>query len=231
QQETGNLTTTTYYVVTSTCTFSGLSNTSPEFMMEVRPIPSASATNDSPICEGEDVQLTGTTDIGTEFSWTGPAGYSSEDQSPLLTSLSESQAGDYTFTSSLNGCTSEPAATNIAVNLPPNVTVTADPNPICSGGSTQLEVLASGASPYCEAYSNQLEEHLSNVNFAGINNSSGPSNYTDYTNISGNVVAGNSYIFSATVLNNVATSAWNETVWVFIDWDQNGVFEGNEVYD
>src|SRR5690606_1094650 len=118
QLETGALATTTYYVVTSTCTLTDDSNTSPEFMLEVRPTPSASASNDSPACLDDEVQLTGTTDIGTTFDWSGPQSFTSSDQNPTVLINSPANGGSYTFVATLNGCSSAPANTTIAVNEP-----------------------------------------------------------------------------------------------------------------
>src|SRR5690606_115516 len=84
------------------------------------------------------------------------------------------------------------------------------------------------AQTYCTVASdNAADEWLTNVTFAGINNTSGSSNYTDYTSISGIVTPGVSYQFSGTVgLSNV----YDETITVFIDWDQSGTFESTERY-
>ena len=90
--------------------------------MVVHTKPVATATNDGPVCDGGDVQLTGGPDDMSTYSWVGPGGYTSGDQSPLL---SPAVAGTYTLTvTDTNGCQdSEP--TTVVVNPNPDCTITA----------------------------------------------------------------------------------------------------------
>lgn len=79
---------------------------------------------------------------------------------------------------------------------------------------------------YCESYAtNTVDEWISNVTFAGINNNSGSTGYTDFTNISGVVTKGGTYPFSATLSQ---TGTYTETLTVWIDWNYNGVFDISE---
>ena len=82
---------------------------------------------------------------------------------------------------------------------------------------------------YCSSQSSDLTfEWISNVNFAGIDNSSGSTYYSDFTNISANVSPGGTYSFSATISQ---TGSDPELVTVYIDWDQSQTFEASERYD
>jgi len=83
---------------------------------------------------------------------------------------------------------------------------------------------------YCDAASgNTVDDWIINVQFAGIDNTSGPATYTDFTDISATVSPGLSYDFTTT-LGNSAT--WEQFVTVYIDWDQDEVFnEDDERYD
>ena len=69
-QETGNLTVTTYYICTILCLNSGGTYTTPEKAVTIKSVPTATATSNSPVCEGSAINLTGQTN-GTSFSWTG----------------------------------------------------------------------------------------------------------------------------------------------------------------
>ena len=88
---------------------------------------------------------------------------------------------------------------------------------------------ATGAfSQYCSSAStNTTDEWLSNVNFAGIDNASGSTTYSDFTSISGTVVPGSTYTFTGTISQ---TGTYTETVTVYIDWDQSQTFEASEKY-
>src|SRR5690606_4403528 len=64
--------------------------------------------------------------------------------------------------------------------------------------------------------------------FAGIDNNSGAGLYTDFTDISGTVVPGATYTFSTTV--SYEGTFYDEKAGLWIDWDQNEVFDSNEFY-
>ena len=75
----------------------------------------------------------------TGWSWSGPNGYSSTSQSPILTITGTVQEGVYTVTAT-NGCGSASARTSlVTVNTTPtSVTATASLSSICSGNSLTL---------------------------------------------------------------------------------------------
>lgn len=81
---------------------------------------------------------------------------------------------------------------------------------------------------YCTSSSTDSGfEWITNVTFAGIDNSSGPSGYSDYTNISGTVSPGISYEFSGTIAQEVFIGD-NEYIQIWIDWNQDEVFSVDE---
>src|SRR5690606_4835906 len=64
---------TTQYTVTVTDDCGSIQNA--QITITVSPVPTASASSTAPpVCAGSTLQLTGTTDIGTSFLWTGPNG-------------------------------------------------------------------------------------------------------------------------------------------------------------
>ncbi len=82
---------------------------------------------------------------------------------------------------------------------------------------------------YCDfAGTTPAADHITNVTFAGIDNSSTATGYSDFTAISGTVVPGASYDISVTMGN---ANTWTETLTVYIDWNQNQVFDAEERYD
>ncbi|HMD00605.1 MAG TPA: BNR-repeat neuraminidase N-terminal domain-containing protein, partial [Ferruginibacter sp.] len=76
--------------------------TAPAGNLSVFATPTAGASSNSPVCTGGTLQLTGTSDIGTSFSWTGPS-FTSTSQSPGIGSITSAAAGTYTFIASANG--------------------------------------------------------------------------------------------------------------------------------
>ncbi|MDQ3101309.1 MAG: T9SS type A sorting domain-containing protein, partial [Bacteroidota bacterium] len=101
--------------------------------------PTATATSNGPVCVGENIQLTGTTNNGTSFSWTGPGGFTSTEQNPVITAATASNSGSYTFTATASGCTSSGSSTNVMVNaLPSGVTASASDVTVFIGDTIDL---------------------------------------------------------------------------------------------
>ncbi len=82
---------------------------------------------------------------------------------------------------------------------------------------------------YCAfSGSDPSDDHITNVTFAGIDNTSGATGYSDFTSISATVSPGLSYDISGKLGNG---GTWTETLTVYIDWDQNNVFDASERYN
>ena len=72
----------------------------------VNPNPVVTALNNGPLCVTQQLDLNTTTIAGATYSWTGPQSFNSLSQNPSITNVSLANAGTYTVTVSLNGCTS-----------------------------------------------------------------------------------------------------------------------------
>ncbi len=147
---TGTLATGTYYYrLRVTCSAGPTIGYSNELLVTVNPIPTATASNNGPACLGGSVNLTGTTDIGSTYNWTGPNGFSSTLQNPTVSPIVAAGAGVYTFTATHNGCASAPATTTVSIN-PPFYTgnATANPATICPNGTSNLSVTAGTTAAY-----------------------------------------------------------------------------------
>ena len=143
-QSTSGIPAGTYEVVVDvTCDAGPTTVQTTPFALTVNAVPTASAANDGPVCVGGTVNLTGTTDIGSSFAWTGPDGFSSSSQNPSISSILLSQSGTYTFTATASGCTSAEGTTEVSVTNPPIISaVTSTPEPICANDDAQLDVQA-----------------------------------------------------------------------------------------
>ncbi|MCW5899916.1 MAG: T9SS type A sorting domain-containing protein [Flavobacteriales bacterium] len=95
--------------------------------------------------------------------------------------------------------------------------------------SISVSATACGAPPpgYCAAGATSTQfEKISNVTFAGFNNNStSTAGYEDFTSIQGNVTAGSSNPISVSTSNGFP----EDQIYVWIDWNQNEVFEANEL--
>lgn len=117
--------TTTTYTVTGTA--GSCSNTA-TMTVTVNPIPTVTASNSGPYCEGSTVQLQASSLPGTNYTWSGPNGFSASTQNGSAPATLAA-GGMYTVTTSLSGCTSS-ATTDVVVN------------------STQIPVITQ-AGPFC----------------------------------------------------------------------------------
>ena len=91
-------------------------------LVTVNPRPTATASNNGPVCRGGSISLFGGPNSMASYSWSGPGGYSSNLQNPILANVTESNTGTYTLTvKDANGC-SDSDSTSVVVYTPPTVT-------------------------------------------------------------------------------------------------------------
>jgi gliding motility-associated-like protein len=90
----------------------------------VNPLPSPSASDNSPICEGDLLTLTGGQDGMILYSWTGPDGFISDQQSPVVSnSATLAMEGEYSLTvTNSNGCVNT-VSTDVTINPLPTATI------------------------------------------------------------------------------------------------------------
>ncbi|MEZ4885330.1 MAG: choice-of-anchor Q domain-containing protein [Chitinophagales bacterium] len=103
--------------------------------------------SNSPLCVGEDLQLTPVASSQLNYQWSGPDNFNSMDAAPVLTNVSASMSGNYFVTvSDGNGCSS---IGQVSANILPTVsfTTTAD---ICLNAGVQT---LSGGIPTGGTYS------------------------------------------------------------------------------
>ena len=103
--------------------------------------PNASALSNSPVCVGNTLNLAGN-GVGT-FYWTGPNGFTSALQNPVISNASTLNAGTYTLTVTQNGCSST-ASTNVSVNVSPNANASSN-SPVCAGNQLALTGVGGGS--------------------------------------------------------------------------------------
>jgi large repetitive protein len=103
----------------------------------VDPTPPATpiATNDGPICSGNTLSLkASTTSSGAiSYTWTGPNGFASNQQNPLITNVGMSANGTYNVTATISGCTSATGSTAVVINESPAVPSIKSNSPVCTG--------------------------------------------------------------------------------------------------
>ncbi len=131
---------TNYANIASNITFQSQSSTGATNCNVVNPV----VNNNGPICYGDTLKLYCNTVAGATYAWTGPNGFTSSLQNPVIPNATTANAGDYTCIITVGGVAQTPATTTVVVNAQPTITVNSPT--ICSGQSTNLT--ASGGSTY-----------------------------------------------------------------------------------
>lgn len=140
-QATGALTANTYYVMTATCSVSGLSATAAELGININALPTVSVSPTSGvIClpNGSPVTLNAS-GTAVAYTWSPAAGLSAS----TGTTVTANPLSTVTYTvtgADAIGCTSSATATITVSKDPVISSVTASPSTICTGGTSQLSV-------------------------------------------------------------------------------------------
>lgn len=120
-------------------------------------VPIPVATYDEPFCEGGDLQLYASGIPAVTYSWSGPGGFTSTEQNPLVIAAT---SGIYTVVALLDGCgTSQPFELNVVATVGPTPTINilAIPgNNICSADEVTFvaSITNGGAEPAYQWYVN-----------------------------------------------------------------------------
>ncbi|MFT5745702.1 MAG: gliding motility-associated-like protein [Paraglaciecola sp.] len=119
-------------------------NTSATLDVFIQPNPTPNITTNGNLCEGSDLTLMGS-NPGITYIWSGPAGFSSSDQNPVITDLTLANSGTYSLTVfQFNGCFASNSA-NVMVLLGPLTVIDPVSDPICySNGVYQMSASPAG---------------------------------------------------------------------------------------
>ena len=91
--------------------------------------------NDGPYCVGETINLTANGQAGATYSWTGPGGFTSNQQNPTRPNCTMAMAGTYTCTITVGSATNS-ATTEVVVY--PQPTANFNYTTVCLGNPTQF---------------------------------------------------------------------------------------------
>lgn len=129
------------------------------------------ASNNGPLCVGETLILTASAVVGASYHWSGPAGFISNMQNPVIFNVSLANAGEYSLTITVNGQTSDPSTTDVAIFPGPTATLVGT-TAICEGNSTDLTFNLTGTPPWTIKFSDGTNTQT--IPFIGVT----PYNYT-----------------------------------------------------
>lgn len=144
------------------------------------PSPSASASSNSPVCVGGTILLNAAG--GVSYSWSGPAGFNSNLQNPIISNAQPINAGIYSVTvSNPEGCTSV-ANTNVVINVVP-IGSAGNNGPLCSG--VTLELTASGGVSYTWSGPSGFQSNQQNPTIPNVTPANGGTYHVTVTNAQG----------------------------------------------
>lgn len=109
--------------------------------------PTATPSNNGPLCVGQTLNLQAVAVPGGSYSWSGP-GFNSTSQNPSIVNVTAANAGTYSLTITLGTCTSTTQTTNVVVNPIPVATITPSSATICAGQNVLLTAGGSTSNNY-----------------------------------------------------------------------------------
>lgn len=112
--------------------------------IQINANPTITASNNGPVCERSSAQLTATG--ASSYVWTGPAGYSTNADNPVIAQVQLPQAGNYIVKGTNAAGCSATANTSLLVNAAPVASLAYSDTAVCFG--QQITLLASGGSSY-----------------------------------------------------------------------------------
>jgi hypothetical protein len=126
----------------------------------VNPNPVAVLSSNSPVCINTSINLTA--NGGTGYQWSGPNGFTSTNQNPIIPNASALEAGVYTVTVTALGCTGTGSTSVVVLNPTTSATNT---GPYCAGATMSLN--APAASSYTWSGPGGFNSSLQNPNAPG----------------------------------------------------------------
>lgn len=103
------------------------------------------ASSNSPVCQSQPLNLSVASVPDATYQWTGPNGFASASQSPVIASALPASAGTYSVTATLNGCVSPPSSVNVVVNSLPSSSFTTSPALATTNSNVTFNPAVSGA--------------------------------------------------------------------------------------
>jgi uncharacterized repeat protein (TIGR01451 family) len=109
--------------------------------------PAATASSNSPVCEGSTIVLTGGPGGMASYNWTGPGGWTNSTQNATRPNATLAMAGNYTLTvTNGSGCTAT-NSTSVTVNAKPTATASSN-SPVAEGATIELYGGPNGMTSY-----------------------------------------------------------------------------------
>jgi beta-glucanase (GH16 family) len=164
-----NATTNASGTYSVTATVGGCASPATTTTVTVNALPATPATgNNGPICAGSTLNLTASTAPGATYSWTGPNGFSSTVQNPVIANATTNSSGTYSVTAVVGGCASPTAMTSVSVNPLPNAPAASNSGPVNEGATLNLLASTVPGATYSWTGPNGFTSTNQNPTIAGV---------------------------------------------------------------
>jgi len=97
------------------------------------------------LCAGSTISLTATFTAGATYFWSGPNGFTSNVQNPIITGASTLASGTYSVAATIGGCMGPVGTVTVQVNPIPATPTAANNSAICEGQTLSLTSNPSGS--------------------------------------------------------------------------------------
>ncbi|MCX8080860.1 MAG: gliding motility-associated C-terminal domain-containing protein, partial [Bacteroidia bacterium] len=144
-------------------TAQGCTNEANNVPVTVHALPVPSVNANSPLCQNQNLQFSSSG--GNAYSWSGPNGYTSNQQNPSIANAQPNMSGTYTLVVTGVGSCTNSTTINITVNPLPNVTA-ANNGTACELGTTGIS--ATGANTYTWYGPNNFTSNQANITFSSV---------------------------------------------------------------
>jgi PKD repeat protein len=107
--------------------------------------PTPQLSSNAPVCSGDSLKLFSPSYPNASYSWTGPNGFTSSLQNPVILNAPAAASGTYQLTVTTNGCTSNPGSVSVTVNQTPSASFTHAPAGVGVNANVTFTPAVSGA--------------------------------------------------------------------------------------
>ncbi|MDO8998447.1 MAG: hypothetical protein Q7W45_01690, partial [Bacteroidota bacterium] len=105
----------------------------------VNPAPSAPTPGaNSPLCAGQNLNLTATFTAGVTYNWSGPNSFTSTNQNPTIAGITLAGTGIYSVNAVAAGCPGPTQTISVVVNPAPAAPTAGANSPLCTGQTLSL---------------------------------------------------------------------------------------------
>jgi gliding motility-associated-like protein len=160
------------YSLTVTNTITGCTSLVGTTLVVINPLPATPvALSNSALCAGDTLLLSTAPLSNTNYSWSGPLGFTSSTQNPVILNSTIPMSGTYsvTITNTTTGCTSNSGIVNVIVNVIPTILSVGNTSPICENASVSFSVTPVLGANYHWNGPNAYNSNIQNPTINNIN--------------------------------------------------------------